>query len=265
MNRRIERGWKSEMSVILGMLMLLTGCLNQRVVYFNSDETSEVQVNRSYTPVFKPNDFLSIVVTADKLDAAAPFNLADSPAIVQPTNSGYTSGAPAKSGYLLDSAGMIRMPVLGEVNLLGLNRAEATKMIEEKLKVYLSNPIVHIRILNFKVTVLGDVKNPGTFNIPNERITLLEAIGLAGDLNITGNRTNVRVIRNDGKIEKQFIVDLTSQDIFQSEVYYLDQNDVVYVEPNAAARTQSTVWAKTGPFFISISSLIVSTIAVLSK
>lgn len=98
-----------------------------------------------------------------------------------------------------------------------------------------------------------------------ERITILEAIGLAGDLTITGNRKNVRVIRNDGAKEKHYIVDLTSQEIFTSPVYYLDQNDVVYVEPNAGARTQSTVWAKAGTFFVSVSSVIVSTIAVITK
>ena len=248
------------------MSLLLSACgVNKKIIYFQSDEDTSITIERSYSPVFKPNDLLSIVVTADNAEAAVPFNLTDSPLIVQPTNTGYTSGAPAKSGYLLDSNGDIKMPVIGSLNLKGLNRTEASLLIKTKLETYLTNPIVQIRILNFKVTILGDVKNPGSFSIPNERITLLEALGLAGDLNITGSRTNVKVIRNSDGKESHHTVDLTSQDLFKSNVYYLEQNDVVYVEPNAAARTQSTVWAKTGPFFISISSLLVSTIAILTK
>lgn len=252
--------------VFLLIIVFLAGCnLDKKIVYFQTESDNDVIVERTYTPVFKPNDLLSIVVTGDDMDVVEPFNLKDSPAIMQPTNSGYSSGAPAKSGYLLDSEGMIRMPILGAINLNGLNRAQAAKLIEDKLQKFVANPVVHIRILNFKITVLGDVRNPGTFSIPNERITLLEAIGLAGDLNITGNRKNVKVIRNDGRSERQYTIDLTSQDLFKSEVYYLDQNDVVYIEPNSAARTQSTVWAKTGPFFISISSLVVSTLAIIIK
>lgn len=250
----------------LFVLLALAGCnLDKKIVYFQDGSDSDVVVERKYTPIFKPNDLLSIVVTGDDMAVVEPFNLKDSPAIMQPTNSGYSSGAPAKSGYLLDADGVIRMPILGAINLKGLDRIQAAKLIEDKLQKYITNPVVHIRILNFKVTVLGDVRNPGTFSIPNERITLLEAIGLAGDLNITGNRKSVKVIRNDGDSERQYTIDLTSQSLFSSDVYYLDQNDVVYVEPNAAARTQSTVWAKTGPFFISISSLVVSTLAIIIK
>lgn len=246
--------------------LILSACnLDKKIVYFQSDEKETTNVSRTYAPIFKVNDLLSIVVTADNLDAAIPFNMQDSPIVVQPTNSGYSSGAPAKSGYLIDSNGNIKMPVLGELQVLGMTRSAAAKMIEEKLMQYLTNPIVNIRVLNFKITVLGDVKSPGTFSIPNERITLLEALGLAGDLNITANRKNIKVIRNDGSTEKHYSIDLTSQELFISDVYFLDQNDVVYVEPNTAAMTQSTLWAKTGPFFISFSSLIVSTIAILTK
>lgn len=248
-------------------IFLLSACgLKKKVTYFQGEGTESSTVKRSYTPVFKSDDLLSIVVSADDPETAIQFNLVEPvSSTMQRGNAGYSTGAPALRGYLLDSAGFVEMPVLGKVKLGGLNRMEASNLLREKLKEYLTNPIVQIHILNFKVTVLGDVRSPGTFNIPNERITILEAIGLAGDLTITGNRKSVKVIRNEGGVETQTIVDLTSQDVFNSPVYYLDQNDVVYIEPNAAARTQSTIWAKTGTFFVSISSVIVSTIAVLTN
>jgi len=157
------------------------------------------------------------------------------------------------------------MPFIGEIKLGGLNRMEAIQLIQSKLSEYLKNPVVQIQILNYKVTVLGDVRAPGTYKIPNERITLLEAIGLAGDLKMTGQRTNVLVIRDINGRKAEYRIDLTSQDLFNSPVYYLSQNDVVYVEPNVTARTESTIWRTTGPIFISLTSLIVTTITLLTR
>lgn len=249
---------------LIAMLLISSCGLKKKLVYFQGED--QIELSRySYTPVFKADDLLQITVTADDPETALPFNQADPSAGLVRGNLGYSTGAPVTTGYLIDSTGQVNMPVIGKVKVLGLNRVEATQLIEDKLKQYLSNPVVQIRIMNFRVTVLGDVRTPGTFTIPNERITILEAIGLAGDLTITGNRKSVTVIRNEGDSEKQFKIDLTSKEIFNSPVYYLDQNDVVYVEPNAGARTQSTVWAKAGTFFVSVSSVIVSTIAVITK
>ena len=127
---------------------------------------------------------------------------------------------------------------------------------------YLKKPTVQVSILNFKVTVLGDVRAAGTFKIPNERITILEALGLAGDLNITGNRKNVIVIRNEGDTEKSYRIDLTSNDMFTSPVYFLNQNDVVYVEPNRRKRLKSTTGLLLGPIIVSLSSVI-ATLTIL--
>ena len=123
--------------------------------------------------------------------------------------------------------------------------------------------MVNVQILNYKVTVLGDVLRPGTFKIPNERITILEAIGLAGDLNITGNRKNVKIVRDENGKKSEYLLDLTSSSIFYSPAYYLQQNDVVYVEPNTAARNNSTVWKTSGSIFISTVALVITTINVL--
>ena len=142
---------------------------------------------------------------------------------------------------------------------------DATVLLKEKLSAYINNPVVNIQILNFKVTVLGEVNTPGTFKIPNERITILEALGLAGDLKITGVRKNVLVIRDNNGEKEEFRVNLTDRELFNSPIYYLQQNDVVYVEPNAASRSNSTIWKTTGGVFISLTSLIITTIVLIVK
>lgn len=211
----------------------------------------------------KIDDLLNITISADIPELAIPFNL--------PTSAntgavgGYSTGNAILNGYLIDANGNVSLPVLGEVKLAGLNRMEATEQIRTKLKSYLTNPIVQINIQNFKITVLGDVKNPGTFRIPNERITIIEAIGLAGDLNITGTRNNVMVIREMDGNRKEYRIDLTKKDILNSEVYYLQQNDVIYVEPNNTARSASTMWRATGGIVISLTSLVVSTLVLITR
>ena len=178
---------------------------------------------------------------------------------------GYAQGAPTPPGYLIDADGNIDFPIIGKLKVSGLTRTAAVDLIKENLKPYLVNPTVLIRILNYKVTVLGEVKNPGTFTIPNERVTLLEAIGIAGDLQITGRRKNVLVIReNDGK-KTEYKVDLTSKDLFNSPVYYLTQNDVVYVEPNRARINSSVINPANAGIVISAVSLIISVIVLISK
>lgn len=232
------------------------------MVYFNSEGAiKSADANKNYTPVFHTDDLLAITVSGIDQDAIKPFNL---PLTSASSNSmgGYVSGVPSISGYLIDAEGNVDLPVVGKIKIGGLNRTEAIELIKDKLKVYLNNPIISIRVLNYKVTVLGDVKTPGTFNIPNERITLLEALGIAGDLNITAKRQNVLVIRDtDGK-KTETRIDLTSKDLFTSPVYYLNQNDVVYVEPNKARLNSSVVNASNVGIVISVVSLL-TTIAVL--
>ncbi len=248
-----------------GIVFQFTSCgTSERIIYFqDGGSDSTMQVRSTYTPVFKTDDLLQILVTGPDEDAVAPFNLP----LIGPTsaNNGYATGIPAKVGYLVDNKGMINMPVIGQVKVAGMSRSEATAMLEEMLAEYIDHPVVQIQIENYKVTVLGDVKNPGTFKIPNERITILEAIGLAGDLKMTGVRHNVLVIRENDGIKTEYRVDLTKKEVFTSPVYYLEQNDVVYVEPNAASRTESTIWRTTGAIFISLTSLVVTTVTLITR
>jgi polysaccharide export outer membrane protein len=235
------------------------------MVYFQThqEDSTEVQ-NSQYTPTFKPDDFISVVVTANDLQSVVPFNF---PATggTQTTQSGYSSGSPAKLGYLIDPEGIVNLPILGKVKLGGLSRTEATDLIENRLSSFLKSPVVNIQIQNYKITVLGDVTKPGTYTIPNERITILEAIGLSGDLGITGVRNNILVIRDENGEKKQYRVDLTTDEVLTSPVYYLEQNDVVYVEPNSAKRTEGTFWRSSGGIIISLTSLVITTITLIVK
>ena len=138
-------------------------------------------------------------------------------------------------------------------------------MLKSKLSpAYVKNPTVNIRISNFKITVTGDVKRPGTYNIPNERVSILDAIGLAGDLNISGRRDNVLVFREEGRMKKEYRINLLSKKTYTSPVYYLQQNDVVYVEHNNA-KIQSASYNQNTGLFITIGSVLISLISILTR
>lgn len=248
--------------LIVVSILVCSSCDNRKKLLYFQGTISNNELNRTFTPVFKIDDILSIVITGLDADAVKPFNL---PVTNINTNvGGYNSGTPSPPGYLIDSDGNVDFPVIGKIKLAGLTRNEAIDLLKNQLKPYLSNPNIQMRILNFKVTVLGEVRNPGTFTIPNERITLLEALGVAGDLLITGVRNNILVIRDVEGKKTGFRVDLTSQTFFASPVYYLNQNDLVYVEPNKAKANSAIVNPSNISLIISVVSIFI-TIAVLIK
>lgn len=248
--------------VVFFVIMVLSNCTPRKKLTYFQGNLSNTEANKNYTPTLKPDDVLSITVMSLDEIAAKPFNL---PITTFNQNmGGYNQGAPSPPGYLIDADGNIDFPVIGKIKLGGLTRQAAIDLLKEQLKTYLNNPTIILRILNYKVTVLGEVRNPGTFTIPNERVTLLEAIGIAGDLQITALRKNVIVVReNEGK-RTETLVDLTSKDLFSSPVYYLQQNDVVYVEPNRAKRNSSAINASNVSLVVSVISLLI-TVAVLFR
>ncbi|MFW5768041.1 MAG: polysaccharide biosynthesis/export family protein [Bacteroidota bacterium] len=251
---------------IAGILMMLfSSCATkERMVYFQDEKLADtVDIQKSYSPVFKKDDFISVIVTADDPEAAVPFNFPETGSERYMSNNGYTTGNPVRKAYLIDENGDVSLPVIGKLHLAGISRSQAVDTLEAIYSDYLSNPVVNIHIENFKITVLGDVAKPGTYKIPNERITILEAMGLAGDLNMTGERKNILVIRDNQGEDITYRIDLTSGDVLNSPVYYLEQNDVIYVEPNTAARSQGTFWRTSGSIFISVTSLIVTTLSIL--
>lgn len=252
---------------IIPFLLLLSACgTKKRMVYMQGD-TAIAESPSTYTPTFKPDDYISVIVTADDPTTAVPFNFPQE--VVgqrqQMMGGNMMLGMPINNGYLVDDEGYIDLPVLGTIHVGGLTRKELVIQLKEKYTAFLENPIVNVKIQNFKISVLGDVRGPGTYLVPNERITIIEAISLAGDLNITGERNNILVVREKNNERQEYRVDLTSKDVFQSPVYYLEQNDVVYVEPNVAARVQGTFWRTTGPILLSITSFAITTILLLTN
>lgn len=249
---------------VLIMLALGSCTSRKKLVYFNSKEAlSGEGVNKNYDPVLKTDDVLSITVLGIDPEAVRPFNIPVT--TVNQNIGGYSQGAPTPQGYLIDPQGNIDFPVIGKIKIAGLSRSSAIDTLKACLKPYLNSPTILIRIINYKITVLGEVRNPGTFTIPNERVTLPEALGIAGDLLITGVRKNVLVIRDvDGK-KTETRVNLSSKELFSSPVYYLAQNDVVYVEPNRAKINSSAVNTANISLVVSVVSLLVTMGVLLTR
>lgn len=249
--------------IVVSVLYLFSSCTSgKKLIYFQGN-LSSTESNKNYNPVIHTDDLLSVTVMGMDAEVVRPFNLPQ-----QNLNSnlgGYTQGTPPPPGYLVDTEGNIEFPVIGKLKVAGLTRSVIIDSLKNRLKQYVSNPTILIRVLNYKVTVLGEVRNPGTFTIPNERVTLPEALGIAGDLLITGKRKNVLVVRDvDGK-KTEYRVDLTSKELFSSPVYYLNQNDVVYVEPNRAKINSSVINPSNAGIVISAVSLVISVLVLISK
>jgi polysaccharide export outer membrane protein len=253
---------KASILCCLASIVLWSCNTKKEIVYFQGQPT-EYAGNSTYNPTIKPDDLLSILVMANDEKSALLFNLPQ--AIGNNLYGGYAQGAPTPPGYLVNSDGSIQFPVIGNIQLAGLTRSEAVDILKEKLSSYIVNPTISIRILNFRVTVLGEVRNPGTFTVPNERVTVLEALGIAGDLLITGERENVLIIRDEDGKKREYRIDLTNENLFSSPVYYLRQNDVVYVEPNRAKRNSSIINASNTGIVISSLSLILTSLILIFK
>lgn len=243
-----------KLTAVLALTTTFFSCGSKKdIVYFqNIDLVGAKKSINKYTPTIKNDDMLTIIVSALDQDLARPFNLTTI-SFAQNQNA---YGRQTQQTYLVDSNGNIDFPVLGSVKLAGLTRIQATELLKKMISVYLKNPIVNIRNVNFKVTVLGEVNRPGTFTITNERLTILEALGLAGDMTIQGERKNILVTREENGKTTTTRVDLTSSSVFDSPVYYLSQNDVIYVQPNNARVKSSSIGPSTGATLSIIGTLI---------
>ena len=235
---------------------------NEKIAYFQFDEIDQENVSNVYKTVFKPDDLLQITVSSDDIEAVMPFNL---PAVAFSAANNRAVGQPQQLSYLIDSNGEIDFPILGKLKIGGFTREQTIQMLNTRLTPdYVKDPTINIRISNFKITVQGDVSRPGTFNIPNERVTILDAIGLAGDLNISGRRDNVLVIREEGAVKKEYRVNLLSKKTYTSPVFYLQQNDIVYVEHNYARIQSASSNSNTG-LFISITGTLIAIVTLLTR
>jgi polysaccharide export outer membrane protein len=215
--------------------LLLTNCVkHQQLLYFrNQSEFIPLQnhdINNQVRIKIQPDDVLFILVRALDQETAEPFNLFSGNMNMQQMG----QNNPTLQGYLVDPGGYIDFPVLGRLKLDGMTVEDAKALILQKLTPYLKDPVIIIRFMNFRFTVLGEVGSPGTITVPGERITILEAIGQAGDLTPYSNREKIVVMREQNGKREFGYVNVHSQDVFQSPFFYLQQNDIVYVEPTKA-------------------------------
>ena len=168
---------------------------------------------------------------------------------------------PSKGGFLVDDKGNVSIPFIGEIKVAGLYRQQIIQEIQTKLEEYVKDPYVQVNLLNFKITVVGEVNNPGTFNIPNERINIFQALSLSGDLTNFSNRSQVHLVREIDQERKEYILDMTSKDIFNSEVFFLKQNDIIYV-PQKKSKSVITFNQFVLPF-VSVTSLVLTAINLI--
>ena len=253
---------------LLLLPFLLTACQSyKKVPYFqNVEVVNEVeQQEKLYDAKIMPKDLLTIVVSCTNPELAIPFNLTvASNAGIAVSTSSYVTTQPVLQPYLVDNEGNINFPVLGELKLGGLTKREAEQLIIDKLKPYMKEtPIVTVRMVNYKISVIGEVTRPGTFTISNEKVNLLEALAMAGDMTVYGLRDNVKLIREDANGKQQIVtLDLNKAETILSPYYWLQQNGIVYVTPNKAKARNSDVGNSTSLWF-SATSILVSIVSLL--
>ena len=236
-------------------IILLSGCAKRNLVYF-SDLTSKNEITTKImndgVPKIIENDILSITVNSTSPESNVLFASA--------TNNIGANGLYEREGYRVNSDGKIKFPVLGEIKVEGLNIVQAQSLIESELNKFVNNSVVNVKFLNFRVTVIGEVNTPSTFVVPNEKINLLEALGLAGDMTPYGKRENVLIIREiDGK-RTMARVNLNKQSVLNSPYFYLKQNDVIYIEPDKTKSIEYSNSSNTMPLVVAA----ISAVAVLA-
>lgn len=249
---------------IAAFLMLTASCSQKRDIAYVKDAArdSAVTLEGEFSKGIQANDILYIYVESQTSLATVPFNQETNKVAVK-GNTVMNPGSSAVQGYLVNQDGDIVFPVLGKMKVLGMTHAELARTIEERLKNegHVLDPVVTVKLMNFRVCVLGDVSRPGQLVVQGERLTIFEALSMVGDLKITGQRENVTVIREENGKRIIGTLNLASKDVFNSPYYYLHQNDVVYVEPNRRTKRN----ADRDPIIMTYISSGLSVVSVLSS
>jgi len=254
------------MMALVCYVWLLSGCTSYKSVPYlqNPEVVNQLDsILPLYDAKIMPKDLLTITVNTTDPEAAAPFNLTVQSSI----NVARTSNLiqqPSLQQYLVNNEGTIDFPVLGRLHVGGLTKNQAEDLIREKLSVYLKEtPIVTVRMANYKIAVLGEVARPGMFNVNNEKVNIFEALAMAGDLTIWGMRDNVKLIREDAEGKREIInLNLNDASIVTNPYYYLQQNDILYVNPNKTKAKNSDIGQSTSLWF-SATSILVSIASIL--
>lgn len=247
-------------------VILMISCSPRNLTYLSDidEKTTNVEeITNQVDPWIQPNDLLSITVTSLNTETNILFNsgvLQTAGGVNNPTAS--TSGK-GSIGYLVDKHGFVTFPVVGKVQLGGMTKEQATEKMTTILGEYVRDPIVDIGFQNFKVTVIGEVNNPSTFTVPTERINVLEALGLAGDMTAFGKRDNVLILREQGGQRITTRLNLNNKEVLNSPYFYLQQNDIIYVEPDRAKAVQVSLNRANFQYGLSVGLALVSLAAIL--
>jgi polysaccharide biosynthesis/export protein len=216
--------YRFRIQFIFTALIFFYGCSSQKKLSYFQGNIPVFPEDSVYRTKIFPGDILAISVFTINAEAF-PFLSSSSEKPVSDTRSAY------EKGYVVNEAGDVKLPLAGVVNLNGLSTPQAVKVIEEKFKVYIEDPVITVKKLNFKVTVLGEVNRPGTYTILNEQVTLPELLGMAGDLSQFSDRKNIRIIRSENNVRGDFTVDLTNSSSFTASTWYLHPDDIIYIQP----------------------------------
>lgn len=245
--------------IILATISLLSCATKKQILYFQDAETLDsTDIQKAFEPLIEQNDILYISISSIDETVVKPFN----------RNTGLEGNInqsnPGLQGYLVNTEGNINFPVLGTLTVAGKNRTEVEDMLKTLLLEYIKDVVVDVRIMNFKVTVLGEVNNPGVYTIRNERVTIPEALGLAGDLTEDGSRVDVTIIREEAGKRVVSRVDITQTDFYTSKFFFLKQNDVVYVQPSLKGVKKSG-FIPSIPALLSFVTVVLSTVILLTR
>ena len=235
----------------IALLAVLSSCSTKKSVHYFQDSLKSETLNNYLSPSVQIGDILDINIKALDIESVSMF---------QSTDAGrYTTNSldvRKLNGYKIDSKGQIDLPLLGVIKVIDLTTNQISALLEDKLRSFVVNPAVKTTILNFKFSVLGEVKSPQTFTIIDDKISIIQAIGMAGDLTINGDRSNITLLREVNGNFESTLIDLTTFDITTSPYYNLRQNDVIYVRPNAAKVKSSGIVGNIGTFTSIISFLL---------
>lgn len=244
---------------LAGLLLLFASC-SRSLTYFDKTDVQAIQlehkeiIDNTITPKIQTGDLLSIRVSSLSPEANTLFNHG----VISAGGAGASaaSNSIGAEGYLVDAEGYISFPVLGKIQLGGLTKEAARLKLIDALQQYMKDPIVNIRYLNYRITVIGEVRSPSTFTVPEEKINILTALGMAGDLTPFGKRENILIIREEEGVRTMTRMNLKSRDVLNSPYFYLQQNDIIYVEPVPTKGYQASVVRNNITFLLGLTSAI---------
>ena len=245
--------------ILISLLGFVACGPTRNLVYFSdlkNNENYKTAAENNAEIRIQPNDLLSIRLTSLNPESNALFNRGVIPSA---TNALNTEIGPTE-GYLVDKDGFVNFPVLGKVKLSGLTKEEAINKMTAQIQQFVKSPIVTIQLLNFKITVIGEVNKPSTFVVPSQRINILEALGLAGDMTSYGKRENVLLVREKDGVRSTTRLNLNDKELLNSPYFYLQQNDVIYVEPDRLKEVQASTNTRTITFTTMAISIAVALI-----